>query len=84
MIDDPNDAAGADRLRLRARINPIGRIPALVARGIGHTLLPRSGIAAHPETARLQIVILPHRRFHVLGLVTRRAPCPPVCSTPWR
>ena len=68
----PNDFAGADRLRLRATLNQIGQIPIPVARGIGYTLLPRSGIAAHPDLKRLAVVALPQRRFHDLWLVVRR------------
>ncbi|MHA6289066.1 LysR family transcriptional regulator [Maricaulis sp. CAU 1757] len=63
---------GADRLRTRAFVNQISQIPAPVARGVGYTLLPRSGVEVHPDRASLNIVPLPQRHFHDLWLVTRR------------
>lgn len=71
-LNFPEDYPGSDRLSVRGSINQISQIPAPVARGIGYTLLPRSGIEAFPEKARLSIAKLPKRRWHELWLVLRR------------
>ena len=68
----PDTYAGADRLRLRGSVNQIGQIPTPVARGIGYTLLPRSGVAAFAEPDRLRIAPLPKRHWHELWLAHRR------------
>lgn len=68
----PGDYPGADRLRLRGYVNQIGQIPAAVARGIGYTLLPRSGVETFAAKDRLQCVALPQRRWHGLWLAQRR------------
>ncbi len=68
----PGDYPGADRLRLRGYVNQIGQIPAAVARGIGYTLLPRSGVETFAAKDRLQCVALPLRRWHGLWLAQRR------------
>lgn len=57
-----DDFDGADRLRVRRRVNQIGQIPAPVTQGVGYTLLPRGGLAAFPD--RLRIPALPDRRHH--------------------
>ena len=57
-----DDFGGADRLRVRSRVNQIGQIPAPVTQGVDYTLLPRSGLAAFPD--RLRIAALPDRRHH--------------------
>ncbi|MBY6047868.1 LysR family transcriptional regulator [Vannielia litorea] len=67
-----DDYPGSDRLNVRGSINQIGQIPAPVARGIGYTLLPRSGIEAFSDKASLSVVQLPRRRWHELWLVMRR------------
>ncbi|WP_424930838.1 LysR family transcriptional regulator [Amaricoccus macauensis] len=71
-LNFPDEYPGADRLRLRSFINQIGQIPEPVARGIGYTLLPRSGVEAYPHKDRLTILPLPKRRYHELWLVSRR------------
>lgn len=71
-LNFPDEYRGADRLRLRSFINQIGQIPEPVARGIGYTLLPRSGVEAYPHKDRLAILPLPKRRYHELWLVSRR------------
>ncbi|WP_305971680.1 MULTISPECIES: LysR family transcriptional regulator [unclassified Mameliella] len=68
----PDDYPGADRLSVRGSINQIGQIPAPVARGIGYTLLPRSGVVAFAGKASLSVAQLPKRRWHELWLVSRR------------
>ena len=68
----PEEYDGADRLRVRGTVNQIGQIPAPVARGIGYTLLPRSGIEAFAGKADLAVAELPQRRWHDLWLVSRR------------
>ncbi len=71
-LNFPDVFTGADRLRMRAHVNQIGQIPALVAQGLGYTLLPRSGVAAfvHPEL--LHIAPLPQRRFDEVWLISLR------------
>jgi DNA-binding transcriptional LysR family regulator len=53
-------------------LNQIGQIPSPVAKGIGYTLLPRSGIEAFSERDRLKVVALPHRRYHDLWSIIQR------------
>lgn len=71
-LNFPNDYLGADRLKVRGSVNQIGQIPAPVAKGIGYTLLHRSGVEAFADKASLSIVQLPKRRWHELWLVRRR------------
>lgn len=66
------DYPGADRLRQRSFINQIGQIPAPVVAGIGYTILPRSGVDAHPGRDRLQCLALPVPVRHALWLIHRR------------
>ena len=61
---------GADRLRRRAHVNQIGQIPAMVANGLGYTVLPRSGIEAFDRLDALHIARLPERRFQELWRVS--------------
>lgn len=68
----PGAYPGADGLRLRGWVNQIGQIPAPVARGIGYTLLPRSGVEAFAQRDHLKVVPLPERRWHDLWLASRR------------
>ncbi|SDG51266.1 LysR family transcriptional regulator [Sulfitobacter delicatus] len=68
----PGDYPGADRLKLRGYINQIGQIPAAVARGVGYTLLPRSGVETFAAKDLLRQVTLPQRRWHGLWLAQRR------------
>lgn len=67
----PDHFQGADRLRTRGFVNQISQIPAPVARGLGYTLLPRSGIDAFPGRAHLQLAELPHPVEHELWAVRR-------------
>ncbi|MHA6346316.1 LysR family transcriptional regulator [Roseivivax sp. CAU 1761] len=71
-LNFPDDYPGADRLRVRGSINQIGQIPAPVAKGVGYTLLPRSGVEAFSDKARLCVRQLSKRRWHELWLVLRR------------
>jgi len=71
-LNFPDDYIGADRLRVRGVVNQIGQIPVPVARGIGYTLLPRSGVEAFADKAKLSVTQLPKRRWHELWLVARR------------
>jgi DNA-binding transcriptional LysR family regulator len=68
----PESYPGSDRLRLRGYVNQIGQIPASVARGIGYTLLPRSGWSTSPHRAGLRAAPLPKRHWHALWLVQQR------------
>ena len=68
----PDAYPGADRLRQRSFINQIGQIPEPVLRGIGYTILPRSGVDAHPGRDRLQVMPLPVPVRHELWLIRRR------------
>lgn len=72
QLNFPDDYPGADRLRLRGSVNQIGQIPAPVAKGVGYTLLPRSGVEAFADKASLCVFQLPKRRWHDLWLVMRR------------
>ncbi|WP_372841611.1 LysR family transcriptional regulator [Phaeovulum sp.] len=71
-LNFPGAYPGADRMRVRAYVNQIGQIPAPVARGVGYTLLPRSGVEAFGQKDLLRVVQLPKRRWHELWLATRR------------
>ena len=71
-LNFPDDYPGADRLSVRGSVNQIGQIPAPVAKGVGYTLLPRSGVEAFTDKASLSVVQLPKRRWHELWLVMRR------------
>lgn len=71
-LNFPDAFAGSDRLRVRTHVNQIGQIPEPVARGIGYTLLPKSGVEAFAGRERLRTVSLPHRRHHELWLIVRR------------
>ncbi|SDX42220.1 LysR family transcriptional regulator [Litoreibacter albidus] len=66
------DYQGADSLRVRTFVNQIGQIPAPVARGLGYTILPRSGLEAYSERHKLDIVPLRKRRFIDQWLISRR------------
>jgi DNA-binding transcriptional LysR family regulator len=72
-LNFPDAFKGSDRLRVRAFVNQISQIPAPVARGIGYTLLPRSGVEAFPDKDRLRIAPLITPRHHELWLVFERA-----------
>ncbi|WP_146590797.1 LysR family transcriptional regulator [Puniceibacterium confluentis] len=74
-LNFPDDYLGADRLSVRGSVNQIGQIPAPVAKGIGYTLLPRSGVEAFADKASLSVFQLPKRRWHELWLVVRRGRC---------
>ncbi|WP_428927746.1 LysR family transcriptional regulator [Marinibacterium sp. SX1] len=68
----PDDYPGADRLRQRSFINQIGQIPDPVARGLGYTILPRSGVETCAQRDRLRVVPLARPIRHELWLVHRR------------
>ncbi|KJS44975.1 MAG: LysR family transcriptional regulator [Roseovarius sp. BRH_c41] len=71
-LNFPDDYPGADQLSVRGSVNQIGQIPAPVAKGVGYTLLPKSGVEAFADKASLSVVQLPKRRWHELWLVMRR------------
>ena len=48
----PKDHPGSDRLRQKSFVNQIGQIASPVLRGLGYTILPRSGLDAHPRQLR--------------------------------
>lgn len=68
----PDAYPGLERLRIRSFINQIGQIPEPVARGIGYTILPRSGVNTYPRREALACVNLAHPVHHELWLVRRR------------
>ena len=68
----PEAFHGVEQLRLRSFINQIGQIPEPVARGLGYTILPRSGIDAYPGRALLTCAELQHPVRHELWLIQRR------------
>lgn len=71
-LNFPEDYKGADRLKVRTFVNQIGQIPIPVAKGIGYTILPKSGVDAFAEKQDLAIIQLPKRRHHDLWLISRR------------
>jgi DNA-binding transcriptional LysR family regulator len=72
-LNFPGTFKGAEQLRVRTFVNQISQIPAPVARGIGYTLLPKSGVDAFAEKDNLRIVELPTRCHHDLWIVFRRS-----------
>ena len=71
-LNFPKDYKGADRLKVRTFVNQIGQIPIPVARGIGYTILPKSGMDAFSGKQDLAIFQLRKRRYHDLWLISRR------------
>lgn len=69
----PGDYPGADRLVRRSFINQIGQIPEPVVRGIGYTILPRSGVDSSPHRGQLSVPALPKPVQHELWLIQRRS-----------
>ncbi len=68
----PLDYQGVDRLRIRSFINQIGQIPEPVARGVGYTILPRSGVDAYPRHEALRCAKLASPVRHDLWIIRRR------------
>ncbi|NRD90148.1 LysR family transcriptional regulator [Sphingopyxis sp. BSNA05] len=68
----PEDFRGSDRLHIRSFVNQISQIPSPVARGIGYTLLPRSGVDSYPDKDRLRIAPLLKELSHDLWMIFRR------------
>lgn len=71
-LNFPEAYQGADRLRVRTYVNQIGQILDPVARGIGYTLLPRSGVEAYAQRGLLAVIPLPRPRRHGLWLTSRK------------
>jgi DNA-binding transcriptional LysR family regulator len=71
-LNFPDDYRGSDRLNLRTFVNQIGQIPIPVARGLGYTILPKSGINAFGDQKDIAIVSLPKRRHQDLWLISRK------------
>ena len=61
---------GSESLRITSWVNQIGQIPAPVARGLGYTILPRSGILAFPDRDSLSTARLGRPTKLELSLVT--------------
>ncbi|MEB8387353.1 LysR family transcriptional regulator [Rhodobacteraceae bacterium KMM 6894] len=72
MPNFPNDYKGADHLRIRTFVNQIGQIPIPVTRGLGYTILPKSGVEAFPDQQDLTVFQLQHRRYHDLWVICRQ------------
>lgn len=68
----PSEFRGVDNLRLRSFINQIGQIPEPVARGIGYTILPRSGVDAYVKRDLLHCMPLAHHVRHDLFMVYKK------------
>ncbi|NSY39113.1 LysR family transcriptional regulator [Leisingera sp. ANG59] len=68
----PDAYQGTDRLRVRTYINQIGQILDPVARGIGYTLLPRSGVEAYTQRDMLAVIPLPKPKRNGLWLTCRK------------
>lgn len=71
-LNFPDEFRGSDSLRVRTFVNQISQIPAPVAKGIGYTLLPRSGVDAFPDRNKISVAQLPRSRHHDLWMVVRR------------
>ena len=71
-LNFPKDYKGADRLRVRTFVNQIGQIPIPVARGLGYTILPKSGVDAFARKQELAIIQLPKQRYHDLWIISRK------------
>ncbi|SLN27112.1 HTH-type transcriptional regulator CysL [Aquimixticola soesokkakensis] len=71
-VNFPDDYCGAGTLTRRSFINQIGQIPEPVVRGLGYTILPRSGVDAFRDRDRLSIAPLAQRVQHDLWLIQRR------------
>ena len=71
-LNFPDSFTGSEQLRVRTFVNQISQIPAPVARGIGYTLLPRSGVDAFEDKDRIRVVALPKRCHHDLWIMVRR------------
>lgn len=69
---------GAERLHVRSFVNQIGQIPEPVARGLGYSILPRSGVLAYPMRDAISIVQFPRPSLLQLHLVqlSRRSRSP--------
>nr|WP_303471025.1 MULTISPECIES: LysR family transcriptional regulator [unclassified Marinovum]MDO6731787.1 LysR family transcriptional regulator [Marinovum sp. 2_MG-2023]MDO6781039.1 LysR family transcriptional regulator [Marinovum sp. 1_MG-2023] len=68
----PDEYQGAEHLKIRTFVNQIGQIPIPVAKGIGYTILPKSGVDAFPQPEALTIYALHERRFHDLWTIARK------------
>lgn len=68
----PKEYTGADQLKVRTFVNQIGQIPVPVARGLGFTILPKSGVDAFARQQDISILDLQERRYHELWLISRR------------
>lgn len=71
-LNFPDDYRGAEQLRVRTFVNQIGQIPVPVARGLGYTILPKSGVEAFSHQQDLSIFQLPKRRHQALWLISRQ------------
>ena len=67
-----DDYPGVEQIVRRSFINQIGQIPDPVARGLGYTILPRSGISAYAHHDQVTIAALPSVVSHDLWLIKRR------------
>ncbi|WP_134680522.1 LysR family transcriptional regulator [Paracoccus ravus] len=67
-----SDFCGVEQLRLRSFINQIGQIPEPVARGMGYTILPRSGIDASPLSRHVSVARLAQPVRHELWAIQRK------------
>lgn len=68
----PEQFLGADRLRVRGKINQIGQILVPVADGIGYSILPRSGVDTFASRDKLRIVSMPVPVHQDLWVVQKR------------
>jgi DNA-binding transcriptional LysR family regulator len=69
-LNFPDDYKGADRLNIRTSVNQIGQIPIPVARGLGYTILPKSGVEAFPNQKDISVIQLPKRKYHALWMIS--------------
>lgn len=71
-LNFPEDYTGADQLKIRTSVNQIGQIPIPVARGLGYTILPKSGVDAYPHPQDLKVIRLPKRKQHALWMISQK------------
>lgn len=68
----PTEYRGADALVRRSFVNQVGQIPEPVLRGLGYTILPRSGVDTFRDKSLLSIADLAHPVRHDLWLIQRK------------
>jgi DNA-binding transcriptional LysR family regulator len=71
-LNFPQEYVGIDQLKIRTFVNQIGQIPVPVARGLGYTILPKSGVDAYPRPQDLAVIALPKCRRNALWIIAQQ------------